>query len=162
MGYGHGLGAVGFVSYGSPQDVLQGRESHTRHRRYEHMGQVVGQLLLDFSHKLFIEKVALAYGEHTLLVHQLGIEAGKFVEQNLVLVADVVGIGRNHEQQHCVTLDVTQESKSKTLAFARTLDYTGDVGHYKRAVVAVAHYAKLRLHCGEGIVGNLGAGRRDG
>ncbi len=57
---------------------------------------------------------------------------------------------------------MAQEAQAQAFALAGALDDAGDVGHHERAVVAVAHDAYLGLHGGEGIVGNLGAGRRYG
>ena len=74
----------------------------------------------------------------------------------LNIASAIISIGRNHEQKHSISLDMTQETQSKAFAFARTLDNTGNIGHYKRAVVAIGNDAKLGFHCCKRIVGDFG------
>ncbi len=63
----------------------------------------------DFGFKFLIEHVAFGYGENPLFVHQLGIETAQFFKQDFILRFNVVGIGRNHKEQHGVALDMAQE-----------------------------------------------------
>ncbi len=121
------------------------------------MVHISGKLLLDFDHKLVVKHVALAYREHFLLTHKLGVEAFKLIKQNLILLLDVGSIGRHHKEQHSITLDMTEETQSEPLALACSLNDTGNVGHDKRAIITVAHDTELRLHRSKRIVGNLGA-----
>ena len=77
-----------------------------------------------------------------MLVEHLGIEIAEFIEQNLILALDVVGISRHHEEQQRVTLDMAQKAETESLAFAGTLDDAGDVCHHKRLAVTITHDAK--------------------
>ena len=55
---------------------------------------------------------------------------------------------------------MAQKAQAKALALAGALDDAGNVGHDERTVVAVADDAELRLHGGEGIIGDFGTCRR--
>ena len=126
------------------------------------MGKIVGKGLLEHFHQLFVKQVTLGNGEHTLFAEHVGIEGGKLIEQDIVLLADIVGVTGNHEEQQRVALDVTKKSQAKALTGASTLDDTGDIGHYKRTVVTIRHDTEVGLKGGKGIVGNLGLGGRHG
>ncbi len=56
----------------------------------------------DFVAKFVVEHVGFGYGQHTVLVHEFGVELAQFAEQHLIVLADIVGIGRNHEEQYGV------------------------------------------------------------
>ena len=88
-------------------------------------------MLAHFLNQLVVEHVALGDGEHASLVGKVGVKLLQLVEQDVVFLLDVVGIGRNHEEQHGVTLDVAQEAQTKSAALARTLDDARNVDHYK-------------------------------
>ena len=50
---------------------------------------------------------------------------------------------------------------AQALALGRALDEAGDVGHDQLEAVVGPHHAEVRLERGEGVVGDLGLGRRD-
>ena len=54
-------------------------------------------------------------------------------------------------------LDVAQELMAQTLALARTLDQTRNVGNDVR-ILTGTHHAEVRHECGKRIVGDLGTG----
>ena len=117
-------------------------------------------MLLHLCNQLVVEHVAFCDGKHASLVGQIGVEAFQLVEQYLIFAADIVGVGRNHEQQHGIALDVAQEPQSETFALACTLDDAGNVGHYKRLRSAISHDAEVWLESRKRIVGNLRLCRR--
>ena len=125
------------------------------------MGYTLGQRLREHLYELVVEHVALGDGEYPLLVEHLGVECSKLVEQNLVFLLDVVGIGRNHEEQQRVALDVAQEAQTKSLSLTCAFNDAGDVSHDERLSVAVRHDAEVRLECGERIVGDFGLSGRN-
>ncbi len=93
---------VAFIVYGAPEHVFQSVYSHTGYGRYEYMRKVVGQFALHLCYELIIKKVGLADGEYSGFVDEVGVELFEFAKQNLILLADVVGIGRHHEEQYGV------------------------------------------------------------
>ena len=139
----------------APQQVFQLGEAHSGNRGDKHRLHAVGQFTAHFVHQLIVEHVALGDSKHTRLVGKVGVETLQFVAKNFIFAANVVAVGRNHKQQHGIALNVAKETQSQTLSLACTLDDAGNVGHHKRAVVAVANDAKVRLESGEWIVGDF-------
>ena len=93
-------------------------------RRYI-LRQQGAHLLLE----LLVNHIALGDGEQSLLIQKFGVVLRELAQQDVVVVLDVVAVGRDHKEQHRVTLDVAQESCTDTLALVRTLDNSRDVGH---------------------------------
>src|SRR5690606_3505554 len=58
-------------------------------------------------------------------------------------------------------LDMAEEAVAEARAFMRALDQAGDVGEHEFAAVDPDN-AELRMERGEGVVGDLGLGRRHG
>src|SRR5215207_1680204 len=95
---------------------------------------------------------------------QLGVVGAQLVHQDLVLLGRrPLGRRRQVEQyaQGPGALDVAQEAVAEALAPAGALDETGDVGHHVLVTVSGTHDAEMRFERGEGVVGDLGLGRRD-
>ena len=101
-----------------------------------------------------------------MLVEHLWVEVLQLAQQHLVFLLDVVGIAWNHEEEQRVALDVSQESQSQALSFARSLDDTRDICHHETLMVAVIHDSQRWLKGGKRIVGYLwtgtGYGREQG
>ena len=174
-----------------PQSVLQFIETLMRHggeeahlhrsrvvaplvRRLGCLGVVDGMLGKVFPEVLDgigVHSVTFGNAQHTRLREQFGVIFTQFVEQDLVLAQDsvgradsafqVVGRGRNEEQQDSVAFDMPQETESQTFAFGCPLDDSGDVRHAERLFVAIGDNAQLRRKCSERIVGYLGFGGAD-
>ena len=72
--------------------------------------------------------------------------------------------GREVEQEHehPGPLHVAEEPVPEPSPVAGPLDETGDVGDDELGVVAQPHHAQVGLEGGEGVVGDLRLGRRDG
>ena len=70
-------------------------------------------------------------------------------------MAYVGRVGRHHEEEHGVALNVAQEAQSEAFPFGGPFDDARYVGHDERLVAAVAHDAERGLHGGEGVVGNF-------
>ena len=101
-----------------------------------------------------------------MLVEHFRVEVLQLAQQYLVFLLDIVGIARNHEEEQGVALDVSEESQSQALSFARSLDNTRDISHHETLMVAVIHDAQRWLEGGKRIVGDLwtgtGYGREQG
>ncbi len=97
-------------------------------------------------------------------VEELGPIAAQLVEQHpaLFLGGDT---GHRFEleqhQQDPGPGDVAQEAMPQALAVGRPFHQPGDVGHGEVDVVRGAHHTQVGLQGGEGVVGDLGLGRRD-
>ena len=65
-------------------------------------------------------------------------------------------------QQHAGALQVAQEQVAQTGTFRGAFDQTGDVGDHEALFRAHAHHTQVGVQGGEGVVGDLGAGVRDG
>ena len=63
-------------------------------------------VLANIVHQFVVEQVAFGDGKHTRLVGKVGIKCGKFVAQHVIFVANVIAVGRYHEQQYRIALDV--------------------------------------------------------
>ena len=158
----HAVGdAVMLIVDGAPQQVFELGESLLRHARDEYHGNVRWKSLSQHLLEFFINEVTLSDGEHAWFLHQVGIESSELIAQNLIFSLDVVGIARYHEQQHSVTLNVTQEAQSQAFTLTGALDDTGDVGHHKRLLTTIAHDAQVGLKSGKWIVSNLGLSSTD-
>lgn len=88
-------------------------------------GRSVGRVSFSHLDELLVQQVTLGDGEHAMLVEHLWVEVLQLAQQHLVFLLDVVGIAWNHEEEQRVALDVSQESRSQALSFARSLDDTG-------------------------------------
>ena len=97
-----------------------------------------------------------------MLAEHVGIELAQLVEQKFILALYVVGVAGHHEEQQRVALDVSEESKSETLALARALYNTGYVSHYERLVVTIVDDAERGFERCKRIVGYLWACARHG
>ncbi len=103
----------------------------------------------------------LGDGQQPLLVQQFGIVLRQLAQQNRVIAADVVAVGRDHEQQHRIALDMAQEACAQAAALVRPLDDTRNVGHDERLVVTHLDDTQVGFERREGVVGDLGLGSRD-
>ena len=90
-----------------------------------------------------------------MLIEHLGIKILQLAQEHLIFLLDVVGIAWYHEEEQRVALDVTEESQTKSLSFARTLDDARDISHDKTLVVAVVHDAQRWFERSKWIVSNL-------
>ena len=61
--------------------------------------------------------------------------------------------------QHARALNVPEEVVAKTRAFRRSLDQAGDIRQHQGMIFIQGSHAQLGFQRGEGIVGDLGAGR---
>ena len=94
---------------------------------------------------------------------QLGPVPAELLEEDPLLVSrrPPVGGGKVHQHgQHPCPLDVPEELVAEPAALAGSLDEPGDVCDDQLRVVH-AHDAEMRLQGREGVVGDLGLGRRD-
>ena len=108
-----------------------------------------------------VQHVAFGDGQQPLFVEQFGVVLRKLAQQNRVIAFEVVAVGRDHEQQHRVALDVAQEARAQAAALVRPLDDTRNIGHDERLVVTHLDDAQVGFERGESIVGDLGFGSRD-
>ena len=152
---------VVLVVDGEPQQVFQFLDSKSAHRRDKHCRHAIREVLAHLLDKFVIEHITLGYGKHARLVFELGVEGAHLVEQDVVFLYDVVGVGRNHKQEHRIALDMAQEAQSQAPPFAGALDNSGDVCHHKRLIAAVAHNPEVGDKCGERVVGNFGFSLRN-
>ena len=106
-------------------------------------------------------QVGLGDSQYARLGQQLGVVLLQLIEQNLILRLDIGAGSRNHEEQHGIALYVSKEPQTESLAFARTLDDTGDICHTERPSVAIGDDAELRRKGCERIVRDLRFGGRD-
>ena len=154
-----GVGVVeGLAVQLLPEQVLQLGDALPRDGRDEATGQIVGQVGRQCLGQLLVEEVAFGDGQYATLAHQLRVVALQLAQQDLVLLTDVVRIGRHHEEQQSVAFNVAEEAQPESTTVAGALDNPRDVGHDERAIVAPADDAQVRLQRGEGIVGDLRLG----
>ena len=94
-------------------------------------------------------------------VEEFGVVLTEFVEEDVVLAADVSAVGGDEEEEDGVALDVAQETYAEPFAPAGAFDDAGDVRHDEGAVVAVGDDAEVGDEGGEGVVGDFGFGGGD-
>ena len=107
-----------------------------------------------------VQQVGLVEGDDLGLLRQLrriGLEllADHAIGGNRVFAGHV-----DQMQQHRAALDMAEEARAQAMAFMRAFDQARNVGQHE-ALRADAHHAQLRVQRGEGIIGDLGLGRRD-
>ena len=95
----YSLQLVAFTIQGFPEDIFQFRQSTIGDSRDEDMREVIGKIVTKHLYEFIIQKVTLRDGKHTLFVEHIGIEGLNFVEQYLILLANVIGITWNHKQK---------------------------------------------------------------
>ena len=126
------------------------------------MRNVCRECRLYFVHQFLIEHIALGDGKYPLLVQHFRIESAQFIQQDFIFLPDIVAIGRHHEEQQRVTLDVPQKAQSQPFSGTGSFNDTGNVRHDKRLAVTVRNNTQIGFQCGEWIVGYLGLGGRYG
>lgn len=92
-----------------PQEVFQLGDALTRDGgdKYVRNGR---EGRLDMVAKLAVKEVGLADGQQSAFIEELGVVLAKFLEEDVVLAVDVVGVGGDEEKEDGVALDVTEES----------------------------------------------------
>ena len=95
------------------------------------MRNTLGQCRFNLVHQLLIEHIALRDSQHTLFVQHFGIERTQLIQQYFILLADIIAICRNHEQQQRVTLDMTQKPQSQSFSLTGSLDDARYVRHHE-------------------------------
>ena len=68
-------------------------------------------------------------------------------------------INRDHKEEYRVAFNVAEEAESQPFSLCSPLDDTGDVCHYKGAIVSITNNTEIRNKGGKRIVGNLGFSR---
>ena len=126
------------------------------------MRNAFGQCRLYLVHQFLVQHVAFGDGKHALLVQHFGVEGAELVQEYVVLLTDVVAVGRHHEQQQGVALDVSQEAQSQSFARTGSFDDAGNVRHHKRFAVAIGHDAQIGFQRCKRIIGDFGLRRRNG
>jgi hypothetical protein len=64
-----------------------------------------------------------------LLVQQFRVELFQFVLQHFEFLQMIFAICGDHEQQHSIPFDVTEESMPQPFSFMGAFNDTGKVGH---------------------------------
>lgn len=105
---------------------------------------------------VLVEHIAFGDGQQALLVEQFRIILGQFAQQDRVILADVVAVGRNHKEEHRIAFDMAQETGSQSLAFVSSFDDARYIGHDERMVIAALDDTQVGFERREGIVGDLG------
>ena len=82
-------------------------------------------------HQLLVQHVTFGDGKHALFVQHFGIERTQLIQQYFILLADIIAICRNHEQQQRVTLDMTQKPQSQSFSLTGSLDDARYVRHHE-------------------------------
>lgn len=106
--------------------------------------------------QVLVEHIAFGDGQQALLVEQFRIILGQFAQQDRVILADVVAVGRNHKEEHRIAFDMAQETGSQSLAFVSSFDDARYIGHDERMVIAALDDTQVGFERREGIVGDLG------
>ena len=145
-----------------PKNIFQHGKSHTGNGRNEYMRNVCRECRLYFVHQFLIEHIALGDGKYPLLVQHFRIESAQLIQQDFIFFPDIVAVGRHHEEQQRITLEMAQKAQSQTFSGTGSFNDTGNVRHDKRLAVTVRNNTQIGFQCGEGIVGYLGLGGRYG
>ena len=130
---------------GTPKHILKLRNIHIGNRRDKYRLYTLGEVSLHLLYKLVVEHIALGDGKESLLIQQLGVVLRELAKQDILIRGDIVAIGRNHKEQHGVTLDMSKEASAEATTLVCSLDDTRDVGHNEGVVVAHRDDAQVWL-----------------
>ena len=91
-----------------------------------------------------------------MFVEEFGVVFLEFLQQDVVFLADVHALARDHEEEYGVAFDMAQEPQTESFALRGAFDDAWDVGDAEGLVVVVLHYAEVGCESGEGVVGDFG------
>ena len=97
-----------------PEHILEPGNVHTRYRGNEDRRNPLGQMAFHLFDQVLVEHIAFGDGQQALLVEQFRIILGQFAQQDRVILADVVAVGRNHKEEHRIAFDMAQETGSQS------------------------------------------------
>ena len=127
----------------------------------KYRGNILRQQRAHLLLQLLVNHIALGDRQQSLLVQEFGVVLRELAQQNIVILLNIIAIGRNHKQQHRISLDVAQEACADTLALVCALDNSGNIRHNERLMVASLDNAQIRLQSSKCVVCNLGFGCRN-
>ena len=142
---------------GFPQFFLEGIDSRSGYRRYEHCRQSWRQCPADFLSVQFCRVLQVAFCDchDAPFVKKLGAVRLQFLQQGPVCLTRIVRAG-DAEEEHRVPFDMPEEANPQPASFVGTFYDAWNVGHREGLSSAIGNDPQLGDQCGERVVGNLG------